>query len=129
MTENKKSSRFNILGEASETEILSTKESNKTPEVANSKLSAENEENNGPASTTGLKFNQPTLKASKKDNKKKNDQIKDRATINVSEPTRTRLKIFCATNKFVLQNWADEVLWKAMEKHEKTLREAKDKKE
>lgn len=117
-----KKSRFSKLGQVSDQTILKNNE--KTDTDVNQE-SSEKTNTNGP----GLKFDQPSPKLSKKDKKRKDDQIKDRATINVSEATRTRLKIFCATNKQVLQNWADEVLWKAMDRHEKALREAKEKKE
>lgn len=117
-----KKSRFSKLGLASDQTILKNTENTDTDV---NQESSEKTNTNGP----GLKFDQPSPKLSKKDKKRKDDQIKDRATINVSEATRTRLKIFCATNKQVLQNWADEVLWKAMDRHEKALREAKEKKE
>lgn len=129
MTEPKKNTRFAILSKASDENILNSKENvNSNPEQTTSLETNENKDQNTPDSK-GLKFNQPSAKLSKKEKKRKDDQIKDRATINVSEATRTRLKIFCATHKQVLQNWADEVLWKAMDRHEKALREAKEKKE
>ena len=122
-----KKSRFAKLGQVSDATILNNNENNGPSEELTAKSHTETKETG--ESKVGLKFNQPTEKVSKKDKKRKDDQIKYRATINISEATRDRLKIFCATNKKVLQNWADEMIWKAMDRHEKALKEAKDKKE
>ncbi len=55
----------------------------------------------------------------KKGKKRKENVIKDKATTNLSFPTRDRLKKFCVENNFVITNWVDETLWRAMDKFEK----------
>lgn len=139
MTENinKKPSRFDKLKNISDANIMKREENITSPEASNTKvenreieissekISSDEKSLMGP----GLKFNQPSLTKSEKKSKKiKTDQIKDRVTIVVSEPTRDRLKVFCASNKFVIQNWTDEMLWKAMDRVEKAQREQREKK-
>ena len=60
-----------------------------------------------------------------KTKKGKEDKIKDKANVIVSMGTKKRMKTFCAVNDFLIQNWADEALWKAIDKFEKAKKEQK----
>lgn len=106
-------SRFSKMKNINDNDILKI---NDLKENENINLDITNDSKVESSSET---LNFQKLKKNKKKDFALGSAVKKRATINITEATRNRLKIFCAINQENMESWADETIWRAIDKAEK----------